>query len=352
MARIANTTDATDTTKETNKIDVPVRTRPLGRRVLRGLARGTALTLALLIGLVAVGATYEAIAAGGDAKAYPPPGRLVDVGGYRLHIQCVGTGSPTVVLDAGLGDSSLHWSLVQAEIGQTAQVCAYDRAGLGWSDSGPQPRTPGRIASDLRTLLTNAGIPGPYVLVGHSAGGKNVRMFAIKDPDQVAGMVLVDATGEAANSLPASATAQTLPQVTGSEWSLYGVLRRVGLVRLIGASQAGTPAMSERTRMEIALFATGQRGLDATAAEYIGLAADNAQLQAAPSLGDRPLIVLAADETMRTNPLWPEYQDRQAAMSTHGRLIVVEGSGHYIQMDHPDVVIDAVRQVVLQARGQ
>lgn len=350
MATMTNATNTTDTAKTTGKTDVPVRTRPLGRRVLRVFVRGLGLIVALILALVLAGASYEAISAMGDAKAYPPPGRLVDVGGYRLHIQCTGTGSPTVVLDSGLGDSSLHWSLVQAEIGQATQVCAYDRAGLGWSDPGPQPRTPSRIAGDLHTLLTNAGIAGPYVMVGHSVGGKNVRMFAIKYPDQVAGMVLVDATGESAASLPASATSQSLPQVTGSEWSLYGVLRRVGLVRLIGASQSGTPAMSEQTRMEIALFATGQRGLDATAAEYMGMAADNPELQAAPSLGDKPLIVLAADETMKTNPRWPEYQHRQAAMSTNGRLIVVEGSGHYIQMDHPDVVINAIQDVVEQVR--
>jgi pimeloyl-ACP methyl ester carboxylesterase len=246
---------------------------------------------------------------------------------------------------------SLDWSLVQTEIGQTTQVCAYDRAGLGWSDPGPQPRTPGQIARELHTLLANAGIAGPYVLVGHSVGGKNVRMFALQRPEQVAGMVLVDARSEFADSPGAGADAQSLPRVTGSEWSLYGVARRVGLVRLIGASQWGPLTLSDQTRTELALFDTGQRGMDATAAESLAMTADNAQLQAAPSLGDRPLIVLAAGESMATTPRWPEAQRRQAAMSANGRLIVVEGSGHYIQLEHPDVVIDAVRQVVAQVRG-
>ena len=106
-----------NTTNTTGKTDVPVRTRPLGRRVLRGIGRGIAVVLALIVGLTAIRVTYEAISAQGDAQAYPPPGRLVDVGGYRLHIQCVGSGSPTVVLYAGLGDMSLHWNLVQGEIG-------------------------------------------------------------------------------------------------------------------------------------------------------------------------------------------------------------------------------------------
>ena len=346
MAVIANTT------KTTNRIDVPIRTRHLGRRVLRGFARGITVILALIVGLAAAGASYEAIAAGGDAKAYPPPGRLVDVGGYRLHIQCVGTGSPAVVLDAGLGGMSLDWNLVQTEMGQTTQVCAYDRAGMGWSDPGPQPRTPSQIARELHTLLANEGITGPYVLVGHSVGGKNVRMFALQYPDQVAGMVLVDARSEYVDAPNSHVGAEGIEQVTGSEWGIYGALRRVGLVRLIGASQSGPPTLSPLTRTEIALLSTGQRALDASAAESLAMTADNAQLQAAPSLGDRPLIVLAADESMETIPRWPEAQHQQAAMSTNGRLVVVEASGHHIQLDHPAVVIDAVREVVTQARGR
>ncbi len=260
-----------------------------GRRVLRGFARGIAVTLALIGGLAAAGASYEAIAAGGDAQAYPPPGRLVDVGGYRLHILCVGTGSPAVVLEAGLGAMSLAWDLVQKEMGRTTQVCAYDRAGMGWSESGPQPRTPGQLARELHTLLTNAGIPGPYVLVGHSVGGKNVRMFALRYPNEVAGMVLVDARSEYVDApLPAPpANAQGAHNASGGQLSLEGVLRGLGLVRLLGASQSGVPAMSDRTRTEIALLSTGQRGMDATAAEGLAMTADNAQLQAAPSLGDR-----------------------------------------------------------------
>ncbi len=323
-----------------------------GRRVLHGPARVVGVLLALIVGLVLAGASYEAIAAGGDAKAYPPPGRLVDVGGYRLHIQCVGTGSPAVVLDAGLGGMSLDWNLVQTDMGQTTQVCAYDRAGMGWSDPGPQPRTPSQIARELHTLLTNAGIPGPYVLVGHSVGGKNVRMFALQHPDEVAGMVLVDARSEYVDAPNSHVGAQGIEQVTGSEWGLYGVLRRVGLVRLIGASQGGPPALSHQTRTERALLSTGQRALDASAAESLAMTADNAQLQAAPSLGDRPLIVLAAEQSMETIPRWTEAQHQQAAMSTNGRLVVVEGSGHYIQFEHPEVVIDAVKQVVTQAQGR
>src|SRR5918912_1497138 len=175
---------------------IPSATWRIGRWVLRGIGRTLAALFGLLVVLGLIGASYEAIAAAGDARSYPPPGQLVDVGGYRLHIQCVGTDSPTVVLDAGLSGSSLDWSLVQPELGRTTRVCAYDRAGMGWSDPGPQSRTPRQIAGELHTLLTKAGIAGPYVLVGHSLAGKNVRLFALSHPEEVAAMVLVDARSE------------------------------------------------------------------------------------------------------------------------------------------------------------
>src|SRR5690606_33293767 len=132
----------------------------------------------------------------GDATTYPPAGRMVDVGGYKLHLDCRGQGSPTVILDAGLGASSLDWALVQPELARTTQVCSYDRAGMGWSEAGPEPRSPARLADELHTLLQIAGAPGPYVLVGHSLAGKNLRLFAAAHPVDVAGMVLVDARSE------------------------------------------------------------------------------------------------------------------------------------------------------------
>lgn len=335
-----------------NKVqDPPVRAGHRGRRVLRRLALGLGLVIVLLAGLALAGASYEAIAAGGDAKAYPPPGQLVDVGGYRLHIQCVGTGSPTVVLDAGLGGTSLDWNLVQGELSKTTQVCAYDRAGLGWSDAGPQPRTPSQIARELYTLLTNAGIEGPYVLVGHSLGGKNVRMFALQHPDLVAGMVLVDARSEYVDAQTSPAEAQAFQQTMATGQNFLGVARRLGLVRLFSASQWGTSAMPEKIRTEIALLNTSQQGRDITIAEARGRAQDDTQLQAAPSLGNLPLFVLASEQNMTGDPSWPEAQKRQAALSANGHLIVAKGSGHYIHWEQPTLVLDAVRQVVSQVHN-
>jgi len=150
----------------------------------------------LLVLLAAGGLLYQGIASAVDASRYPAPGKLIDVGGYRLHINCTGAGRTTVILDAGLGGSSLDWSRVQPGVATFTRVCSYDRAGYGWSDSGPKPRTSGRIVAELHALLVKAGIPGPYILVGQSFGGLNVRLYAYTYPQEVAGMVLVDASHE------------------------------------------------------------------------------------------------------------------------------------------------------------
>src|SRR6185503_17037421 len=139
-----------------------------------------------------VGYIYEPLAEASDAKMYPPPGRLVDVGGYRLHINCTGAGSPTVVIDAGWGDWSTAWGFVQPEVAKTTRVCTYARAGTGWSEAGPLPRDAAQYAKELHTLLQNAGIPGPYVMVGHSLGGLPVRVFVHEYASEIAGVVLID----------------------------------------------------------------------------------------------------------------------------------------------------------------
>src|SRR5215213_9385758 len=163
------------------------------RRVLRGIGRTLAALFGLIVVLGLVGAVYESAAEAADVRAYPPPGQLVDVGGYRLHMNCTGTGSPTVVIDAGWGDWSASWSSwVQPEVAKTTRVCSYDRAGMGWSEAGPLPRNAQQFAKELHTLLQNAGIPGPYVVVGHSMGGLPVRVFVHEYATDVAGVVLIE----------------------------------------------------------------------------------------------------------------------------------------------------------------
>src|SRR5512142_814280 len=151
---------------------------------------------AFLIIAALSGATYERLAARNELAATPPPGHLVDIGGYRLHLWCTGDGAPAVILDAGLGGTSAGWGFVQPDVARFTRVCSYDRAGMGYSDSGPSPRTARRIANELAALLARSGIAGPVVLVGESIAGFNVRMFASGHPEHAAGLVLVDASHE------------------------------------------------------------------------------------------------------------------------------------------------------------
>src|SRR5438309_5962518 len=167
-----------------------VSSRP--RRTIRQrLLRLLGIVSLSLVGLLLLGLSYQAIASAVDTSHYPAPGKLVDIGGYRLHINCTGTGSPTVILDAGLGGTSLDWSKVQPAVAGFTRVCSYDRAGYGWSDTGPGPRTSQQIVKELHLLLVHAQISGPYLLVGHSLGGLNMRLYAYRYPGEVAGMDLL-----------------------------------------------------------------------------------------------------------------------------------------------------------------
>ncbi len=162
----------------------------------------------LLIGVVLIaillvaGKIVQRRATLADFERFPTLGQLVDVDGYRMHIFCQGEGSPTVIADAGNGDFSITWGLVQPEVAQHTRICVYDRAGYGWSESNPAPRTARQMVTELHALLKNAEIEGPYILVGHSLGGFNVRMYASLYLEEVVGMVLVDAAQMAFKSDP------------------------------------------------------------------------------------------------------------------------------------------------------
>src|SRR5690242_6711079 len=159
------------------------------KRIVVGL--GAVIVVATLFG-----AAYQWLATRKDLAATPPPGRLVEIGGYRLHLWCTGDGAPAVILDAGLGGTSTGWGFVQPEVARFTRVCSYDRAGMGYSDPGPSPRTARRIASELAELLARGGMAGPVVLVGESIAGFNVRVFASNYPERATGLVLVDASHE------------------------------------------------------------------------------------------------------------------------------------------------------------
>lgn len=325
--------------------------KPKGNRVLRTMIRAAGTSLAVLAAVAALGATYEFIAGSTDQSTYLPAGRLIDVGGYRMHLDCRGEGSPTVVMDAGLGGSSLDWSLVQADVANTTRVCSYDRAGMGWSDASPLPRTPGHIADELHTLLTRAGVPGPYVLVGHSLAGKNMRVFALAHPDEVTGMVLVDARSEHVDALTPKAEADAFGVALAMQGTLYTLARRLGVVRAIGASLVGEPRVSRAIAAEMVLLQTQAAAIDETTKEGLARSADDAALTDA-DLGSVPLTVIAASASMAEIPNWSTAQRELAALSTQGRLVVAEHSGHAVQLEQPGIVIDGISQVLAAIRGE
>jgi pimeloyl-ACP methyl ester carboxylesterase len=316
-------------------------------RILLGL-------LALIVFLAASGATYEAIMAAGDTKRYPPPGQLVDVGDYRLHLQCVGQGSPTVVLDAGLGAFSLDWGAVQPEIATSTRVCAYDRAGLGWSDPGPRPRSPQQFANELHTLLINAGIQGPYVLVAHSISGKTARLFASQHPNEVAGMVLIDARHESVDEhlTPEQVKAEDTEQRQFQDMIKW--MARFGLVRLLWAPAwpsvlPGSENLSPDTRTAIGVLQARPRQIVNALAEGQGRMDSNTQLRAAAPLGDVPVVVVASSQSIDHLPYWKEAQQIMTGLSSNSRLIVAP-SGHTVHFEQPGLVVESIRQVLDAAR--
>lgn len=203
--------------------------------------------IGLSLFLAGSGATWQWARTLGDQRRFPPPGALVDVGGFRLHLLCQGTGTPTVVMDAGLGDSYLTWQSIQPAVAQSTRVCSYDRAGLGYSDPGPEPRDSRRIVAELHALLRQARLPPPYVLVGHSFGGFNTRLFAYTWPDEVAALVLVDVSHEDQWRLFPATARSGLERYT-RELCRQSRLAWLGIERLRGETAADTMAAPRALR--------------------------------------------------------------------------------------------------------
>ncbi len=269
-----------------NKIEERTSTRR-GRGCLIWLGGVLAVVFVLLL----VGAITKSRAEAADKIAYPPPGQMVDVGGYRLHINCTGTGSPTVVIDAGLGDWSTAWSVVQAGVAKTTRVCTYDRAGMGWSEPGPLPRDARQFAKELHTLLQNAHIPGPYILAGHSLGGLPVRVFAQAYPSEVAGVVLINSMVPG-QSTPPSTDTNSQPAAQTHTFSVIPLLARFGIVRLLAKPLGiGSPEPSD-TNAYISLYVRPQN-VQTFVDETQGVPDSLAQAAAVTTFGDLPLIVLS-----------------------------------------------------------
>jgi pimeloyl-ACP methyl ester carboxylesterase len=327
--------------------------------------------VALIVILCATGALYQIVSTWLDSRRFPQHGRSVNVGNFRLNMDCSGEGRPTVILESGLGVPAVGWFKVQPEVAKFTHVCSYDRAGYGWSDPGPEPRTSLQIARELKALLDAAGEKGPYVLVGHSFGGFNIRVFTYLYPNDVLGVVLVDASHEDMNArvhelLPDEIRRKHEAGEKWSDWEdrlLSPFIIHLGIERLQFAAGWGDwgddPHLSTEFLRQLMYLSQQQKFRNATASEARTFVESGAQARTPVNFGDRPLIVLTAgityddpdplltkEQMEKITNLWINVlQVEEAKLSTRGKQIVVPDSTHMIPYQRPDAVVNAIHDV-------
>jgi pimeloyl-ACP methyl ester carboxylesterase len=312
-----------------------------------------------------------------NEEAPPPTGRMIDLGGYKLHLDCTGKGKPTVVLSIGGGGLSTDWALVQSKVAAFTRVCSYDRSGAAWSDLGPKPRTMDQEAFDLHRLLTSAGERGPYVVVGQSLGGMVVRIFAEEHPNEVVGVVLVDAYSEdaqlftngAMKRMRLEAENRPIPapraRATAADGLTRDELQKIEAFMKqyirnpkIDPPYDKLPQYAQRVRLWALQQPKNYAQDDDYMAEISARMYAQDQAQEHP-LGGVPLVVLTRDKNKHdyqgplTASLVKEHEEQQARMtrlSSRGRQIVVPNSGHQIELEAPDKVVAAIHEITVYRR--
>ncbi len=317
--------------------------------------------LVLVLGATAVGTIYEFNARRQAQQDYPPPGQLVDIGGRNMHLDCRGEGSPTVILESGLDtNGSLAWDKVHDDLASFSRTCAYDRAGIMWSDPKPTPQHADAVAEDLHATLQAAGINGPLVMVCHSLGGPYIMSYTRLYPDNVKGMVFVDCShpDQLKGMPPAIAATMSVPTAL----KVLSALSWTGAYRLLPEFEVeGRP-----DRVKPVGKAYLAKSFDANLAEMAAIPTTFEQAGQLRDLGDRPLVVLTAlqeipqelfdaygvtpEDGKQMQVVWKKLNLDEASWSTRGRQQDVPDSQHYIQFQRPDLVIEAVEEVLAAVR--
>jgi len=311
----------------------------------------------LLTVVMSVALLYQRISEARDAARFPAPGRLFDISGRKLHLKCAGSGTPTVVLEAGGASSSSQWGPLQERLAEFSHVCSYDRAGFGWSDPSPSQLSFDDTVRDLKALLTAAEIAGPYVLVGHSKGGLLVRSYARRYPEDVAGVLLLDATEEEAFFGG--------PDIIDSEAASarrLGRVARFGILRVLlrfFPKALPFPEIPEEVRPVFFSELARARYWEAAAGEvaaYTSTPPEDRVAGGFGDLGELPLIVMThgvpfTGGMAALEPGFLEAQARLAGLSSNSELVVAEQSGHAIMWDEPDLVVAAVRKLISSTAG-
>jgi pimeloyl-ACP methyl ester carboxylesterase len=315
-----------------------------------------------LVGTVAVlalsGAFYQGVSDKIDAKKYPPIGKLVDVGGYNIHLYTTGSGGPSVVLDAGMGCNALGWSLVQPKVSEFTQVTALDRAGNGWSDESPLERTSENIIMEFRTALKKANIPAPYVLVGHSFGGLNAQLWASLYPDEILGVILVDSShADQFEKMP-------MPQMNPTAMMLASRLGVARLVTHLPLYKKGIAVFPEQIQNQLLSQVRTTKFMRTVLGEASQCETSCKQLKAAGgSLGDKPLIVISAGKGTSAEGSgysqeqidvflahFKELQRDLVTKSTQGKLVIAEESDHMVTLNQPQIIVDSIKEMVESSR--
>jgi pimeloyl-ACP methyl ester carboxylesterase len=306
-----------------------------------------------VVALAGAGAIYQAIATANDQRTYTPPGQMVDIGGRRIHLLVTGndTGQPAIILEAGMASFSSNFAWVQNELAGTTRVVSYDRAGLGWSDPASEPHDAQQSARDLHAALQKAGIPGPYVVAGHSYGGMVVRAFADLYPDEVAGMVLIDASHpDQWAHIPASRDGQ----LNGRMNLITGFLARFGIVRLFHLGSAEYAGLPEQAAAEMqAILARPQSWETSGRALLLWDDRSRSQINQARTLDSLPLAVLSVDQQPVYAEVLTGLQNELPALSTNSIHTTIEAATHenlVAKRENALLVAAAIRQVMESAR--
>jgi pimeloyl-ACP methyl ester carboxylesterase len=311
----------------------------------------------LLVLLLAAGFAYQILATHRDELRYPMRGQMVEVDGHRLHLDCEGEGQPTVVMDAGLGDSAVTWALVQPKVAEFTRACSYDRPGFGWSDEANVPRDSEHVARQLHELLANAGIAGPYILVGHSFGGLNQLVFRSLYPREVVGMVLVDSSHpDQLTRLPAATSIEAYAASTRYRplGAVFGLGRLLGWCRDDYTFPRVGDAWQKVAPEAIALDCRTAT-FRATRAEEFAFRESAREAGSTGSLGSLPLVVLSHDPRVgigfmpetaaQAEPAWDQMQEELRGLSTNSHRVIAAGSMHYVESYRPELVIAAIREI-------
>ncbi len=317
------------------------------RRSVTGEARWMLASVLAVLGLSAIGGLYGNVVTVRDQHAFAAPGKLYQVGGHRLHLDCQGSGSPTVVLSGGLGEISAGWARIAGPLAATTRVCAYDRAGQGWSDEALSPRDGIESAADLHSLLAKAGEHGPFVLVGHSTGGTYAMTYAAQYPGQVAGMVLLDSSSpEQFTRMPAYRGQYRM--MLRPMYGLLQTLSRVGLGHLVPGASHLPPADAAKVNALASTAKSFRNHRD----EVAVIPQVFAQAQALTTLGDRPLAVLTASASSTNTVGWVDAQDALATLSTDSihRTVTSTHTGLLEDVRPSSASLHAIAEVVFSAR--